>query len=121
MRKFALHLGVTITALVIFATPSAATEPFASPEPVQTVQVALSEVATTLAPMFAATGTPGAPAVEPKTCSSSTEVALFGVNGRYEDYLRLCFPCCFCCDAGSCCDECKKNNKLTAAQPQTRN
>lgn len=26
-----------------------------------------------------------------------------------------CFPCCFCCNKGSCCDSCKKRNNLTTS------
>ena len=26
-----------------------------------------------------------------------------------------CFPCCFCCNVGTCCDTCKERNKLTTA------
>ena len=52
-----------------------------------------------------------------KSCQSSERLAMFGVDGRYEDYLRGCFPCCFCCgDDGDCCDECKDNNTLVAPQ-----
>lgn len=52
-----------------------------------------------------------------KPCKSEGRLAMFGVDGRYEDYLRGCFPCCFCCgDDGDCCDECKGKNTLVAPQ-----
>jgi len=49
-------------------------------------------------------------------CQDGGESAKFGIDGRNEDYLRGCFPCCFCCEKGTCCDECKKRNRLTAPQ-----
>jgi len=57
-----------------------------------------------------------------KSCPHKERPAMFGVDGRYEDYLRGCFPCCFCCgDDGDCCDECKGNNTLVAPQASNNN
>ncbi len=55
----------------------------------------------------------------PKKCAD-VKTATFGVDGRYEDYLLACFPCCFCCgDDGDCCDECNDKNDTLVA-PQSR-
>jgi hypothetical protein len=49
--------------------------------------------------------------------------ATFGIGNRHEDYLRGCFPCCFCCEGpGTCCNECKeRNNTLVAPQAPNQN
>lgn len=70
--------------------------------------------------LFTGCASTGSPSTEPKPCPEGGDLATFGVDGRNEDYLRGCFPCCFCCGgAGDCCDECKRNNKLAAKPPSS--
>ena len=58
------------------------------------------------------------PSTETTPCPDRGELATFGVDGRNEDYLRSCFPCCFCCEGpGSCCDECKAKNLTSKKSP----
>lgn len=55
-----------------------------------------------------------------KPDQGSSEIAVFGVDGRNEDYLRGCFPCCFCCEGpGTCCSQCRDRNQTLAIAPQS--
>lgn len=69
------------------------------------------------APHSTASGAePGRRGIDATYCQDEGEPAAFGVAGRYEDYLRGCFPCCFCCEKGTCCSQCKdRNRKATPA------
>ena len=70
----------------------------------------------------ASTSTPStSTSTETKPCADRGDLATFGVDGRNEDYLRSCFPCCFCCEGpGTCCDSCKDNNKLTSKKAPSK-
>jgi hypothetical protein len=50
---------------------------------------------------------------------AGAEAALQRVIFRYVEQTIAagCFPCCFCCNEGTCCDECKDNNNL-AIEPR---
>ena len=52
----------------------------------------------------------------PSSCPAPGTVQPRGDEIGHEDYMLGCFPCCFCCNKGSCCDECKERNKLKARE-----
>ncbi|WP_428512904.1 hypothetical protein [Roseovarius sp.] len=84
-----------------------------SPVPAQTASTNDATTPTQTAP--ANCPTPGKTVFDNRHVEENIQRAIFGYVNQAVS--AGCFPCCFCCGEGDCCDECKDNNNLTIRPP----